>query len=387
MKKICVVTGSRAEYGLLRWLLRGIKNSPVFELQLVVTGMHLSDDYGLTINEIEADDFKIDHKFQMLPSSDESIELAKCMGCGLTSFVDVFAKIKPDLLLVLGDRYEIFVAAIASMISCIPIAHVHGGELTQGAIDEAMRHSITKMAHLHFVAASEYRNRVIQLGERPEKVFNVGGLGVDSIKRLDLLTLHELERILNFKFYPRNFLIAYHPETLGSNLNNQLDELFSALDDLKDTGLIFTMPNSDPGGRHISRRIKEYCFSRVHTRAYDSLGQLKFLSCMKYVDGVIGNSSSGLLEAPSLKKATINIGDRQLGRLRADSVIDCNSNKISISKAITQLLSEQFQKKIYSIESPYGNGGASEAIVKILEQESLEGLLIKKFYDIPIVKP
>ena len=382
MKKICVITGTRAEYGLLRQVLFGINSSSVLKLQLVVTGMHLSSEYGSTIQEIEADGFRVDKKVEMVPSSDGVGELTKCMGEGLIRFSEVLSELRPDLLLVLGDRYEIFIAVIAAMISGIPIAHLHGGEVTQGAFDEAMRHSITKMAHLHFVAASEYEKRVIQLGEQPESVYKVGGLGVDIIVQQKLLTLQELERLLGFKFYSRNFLITYHPETIGNNGCAHLDELFAALDELDDTGLIFTLPNSDPGGRIISKRIQMYCATKAHARSYSSLGQMKYFSCMKYVDGVIGNSSSGILEAPSFKKGTINIGDRQLGRLRASSVIDCEPTRQSISSSIHRLYSKQFQDMLEKVENPYGRGGASKAILKVLEKVDFQKLIKKSFYNL-----
>lgn len=382
MKKICVITGTRAEYGLLRQVLFGVNSSSVLKLQLVVTGMHLSSEYGFTIQEIEADGFRVDKKVEMVPSSDSAVELTKCMGEGLIRFSDVLSELRPDLLLVLGDRYEIFIAVIAAMISGTPIAHLHGGEVTQGAFDEAMRHSITKMAHLHFVAASEYEKRVIQLGEQPESVYKVGGLGVDSIMQQELLTLQELEGLMGFKFHSRNFLITYHPETIGNNGCGHIDELLAALDELVDTGLIFTLPNSDPGGRIISKRIQAFCATRAHACAYSSLGQMKYLSCMKYVDGVIGNSSSGILEAPTFKKGSINIGDRQLGRLRASSIIDCEPTRQSIASSIHRLYSKQFQEMLEKVENPYGRGGASKAIIEILEKVDFQKLIKKSFYNL-----
>lgn len=382
MKKICVITGTRAEYGLLRQVLFGVNSSSVLKLQLVVTGMHLSSEYGSTIQEIEADGFRVDKKVEMVPSSDSAGELTKCMGEGLIRFSDVLSELRPDLLLVLGDRYEIFIAVIAAMISGTPIAHLHGGELTQGAFDEAMRHSITKMAHLHFVAASEYEKRVIQLGEQPESVYKVGGLGVDSIMQQKLLTLQELEGLMGFKFLSRNFLITYHPETIGNNGCGHIDELLAALDELVDTGLIFTLPNSDPGGRIISKRIQAFCAARAHACAYSSLGQMKYLSCMKYVDGVIGNSSSGILEAPTFKKGSINIGDRQLGRLRASSIIDCEPTRQSIASSIHRLYSKQFQEMLEKVENPYGRGGASKVIIEILEKVDFQKLIKKSFYNL-----
>ena len=383
MKKICVVTGTRAEYGLLRWVMEGIIQSPVLELQLIATGMHLSPEFGLTINVIEDDGFHVDRKVEMLLSSDTAVGITKSMGLGIIGFADALEELKPDLMLVLGDRYEIFCAASAAMIARIPIAHLHGGETTQGAFDEAIRHSITKMSHLHFVAAEEYRERVIQLGEEPERVFNVGGLGIDSILRLPLLTREELETALDFKFHRRNLLITFHPVTLEQNTSaKQMDELLAALSQLENTGLIFTMPNADTGGRVLFRQIEDFCHSHSNAKAHTSLGQLRYLSCIQHFDGVVGNSSSGLTEVPSFKKGTINIGDRQLGRLRATSVINCEPDRQAITAALSHLFSDEFQRQLPATKSPYGNGGASEAVVRILEHQPLDNLLKKRFYDL-----
>ena len=384
MKKVCVVTGTRADYGWLRWVIEGIRQSPVLELKLFVTGMHLSPEFGMTVNAIGADGFTIDRKVEMLLSSDTAVGVTKSMGLGMIGFADALAELQPNLMVVLGDRYEIFVAAASAMIARIPIAHLHGGETTEGAFDEAIRHSITKMSHLHFVAAEEYRRRVIQLGEKPEHVFNVGGLGIDNILSLKLLSSDELEDALGFKFSQRNLLITFHPVTLESGAGaQQMDELLAALVDLKDTGLIFTMPNADTGGRILFRKIEAFCSQHSQARAYTSLGQLHYLSCIKYVDGVIGNSSSGLLEVPSFKKGTINIGDRQRGRLRALSVIDCQPERKSIRLALERLFSATFQTMLSRTENPYGSGGASQAVVNILERISIDGLLKKTFHDLP----
>jgi len=384
MKKICVVTGTRAEYGLLRWVMESIRQSPELELQLIATGMHLSPEFGMTVEAIEADGFKIDRMVEMLLSSDTEVGVTKSMGLGMIGFADALAELKPNLMLVLGDRYEIFAAAASAMIARIPIAHLHGGEATEGLIDEPIRHSITKMSHLHFVAAEEYRRRVIQLGEQPENVFNVGGLGIDNILRLKLLARDELEEALNFKLRKRNLLITFHPVTLEQNTSaQQMDELLAALAELKDTGLVFTMPNADTEGRVLFDKIKEFCAEHPQARAYSSLGQLRYLSCIQHVDGVVGNSSSGLAEVPSFKKGTINIGDRQRGRLRAASVIDCEPDQDSIRNALKRLYSAEFQAQLSAVENPYGNGGASGAIVRRLESQSLDNLLKKRFYDLP----
>jgi GDP/UDP-N,N'-diacetylbacillosamine 2-epimerase (hydrolysing) len=383
MKRICVVTGSRAEYGLLRWVIAGIQQSKLLELRLVVTGMHLSPEFGSTVEEIEADGFAIDHRVETLLSSDTAIGVTKSIGLGLIGFSEVLDKLKPDILMVLGDRYEIFAAAASAMIAGVPIAHVHGGEKTVGAFDEAIRHSITKMSHLHFVANIEYQRRVIQLGENPEFVFNVGGLGVDSALKSTLLSRAELEISLGIQLARKNFLITFHPETLQKGSSTvQMKQLLAALSDLRDTGLIFTMPNGDTDGRILFRLIEEFCRHHKDAHVYKSLGNQIYYSCMAHFDAVIGNSSSGLMEAPSFKKGTINIGDRQLGRLKASSVIDCNPVKEEIDAAIKKILSNSFQEALLAVKNPYGDGGASEAIVQKLERLDYERILRKDFYDI-----
>jgi GDP/UDP-N,N'-diacetylbacillosamine 2-epimerase (hydrolysing) len=384
MRTICVITGTRADYGLLRWVMEGISQSSVLQLQVIATGMHLSPEFGLTVEAIEADGFKVDRKIEMLLSSDTAVGVTKSMGLGMIGFADALSELRPDLILVLGDRYEIFSAVAAALVARIPVAHLHGGEATEGVIDESIRHSITKMSHLHFVAAEEYQRRVIQLGEQPDRVFQVGGLGIDNILRLKLLARSELEAALDFKFSSRNLLITFHPVTLENNTSAaQMKELLAALADMPDTGLIFTMPNADTEGRVLFRQIEEFCEQHPYARAYISLGQLRYLSCIRYVDGVVGNSSSGLAEVPSFKKGTINIGDRQRGRLQAASVINCEPDRVSIGTAIHQLYSSEFQKTLLHSENPYGSGGASDLIVKILERHSLECLLKKRFFDFP----
>ena len=382
-RKICVVTGTRAEYGLLRWVIDGIGKSPVLELQLIATGMHLSPEFGLTVQEIEADGHKIHRKVEMLLSSDTPVGITKSMGLAMIGFADALAELQPDLLLVLGDRFEIFAAASAALIARIPIAHIHGGELTEGAFDDAIRHSITKMAHLHFVAAEEYRQRVIQMGEHPDRVFLVGGLGVDAIKRLKLLTREELEEALDFKLGPRNLLITFHPVTLEYNTSaHQMGELLVALDELEETHLIFTMPNADTDGRVLNQMIQEFCAIRPHAKAFTSLGQLRYFSSIQHVDGLVGNSSSGLSEAPSFRKGTVNIGDRQKGRLKANSVIDCYPMYASISQALHTLFTDQFKAALDDLVSPYAHGSASETIVSCLG--SLESQISnqKSFYNL-----
>ena len=383
MRKICIITGTRAEYGLLRWVMQGIKDDPELTLQIIATGMHLSPEFGLTYRDIEQDGFQIDRKVEMLTSSDTPVGIAKSMGLGLIGFADALNELKPDLIVVLGDRFEIFSAVSAALVARIPVAHLHGGELTEGAFDDAIRHSITKMSHLHFVAAEEYRQRVIQLGEQPDRIFLVGGLGIDNIKRLKLLDREELEASLDFRLGSKNFLITFHPVTLESaTASEQMVELLTALAELKDTQLIFTMPNADTGGRVLIKMVMEFVAQHSNACAYTSLGQLRYLSCVSHVDGVIGNSSSGLAEVPSFRKGTINIGDRQRGRLQATSVINCETTHQSIASALTKLYSSDFQKSLSHVTNPYGEGGASEKVVEIIKNFALDGLVKKSFYDL-----
>ena len=381
-RKICIITGTRAEYGLMRWVMQGIKDDSELTLQVIATGMHLSPEFGLTYQAIEQDGFQIDRKVEMLTSSDTPVGIAKSMGLGLIGFADTLNELRPDLIVVLGDRFEIFSAVSAALVARIPVAHLHGGEATEGLIDEAIRHSITKMSHLHFVAAEAYRQRVIQLGEQPDRVFLVGGLGIDNIKRLQLLDRAALETSLDFKLGPKNLLITFHPVTLETaTAANQMEELLAALAALHDTQLIFTLPNADTDGRTLIKRVEQFVAQPPNARAYTSLGQLRYLSCIAQVDGVVGNSSSGLAEVPTFKKGTINIGDRQRGRLQAASVINCEPSRDSIAAALEQLYSTDFQVSLRQITSPYGEGGASAAIISTIKTVSLDGLLKKRFYD------
>jgi len=384
-RKVCVVTGTRADYGCLRWVMEGIKAAEGLELQVIATGMHLSPEFGLTYREIEKDGFAIARKVEMLLSSDTPSGISKSMGLGLMGFGDAYTQLQPDLVLVLGDRFEIFSAAAAAMVARIPIAHLHGGETTEGAIDEAIRHAITKMSHLHFVAAEDYRRRVIQLGEAPERVFLVGGLGIDNIKRLKLLDRAALEASLDFKLGPRNLLVTFHPVTLEkSTAGAQMAELLAALEALEDTHLIFTMPNADTDGRILIDMVEQFAAAHPNARAYTSLGQLRYLSCIQHVDGVVGNSSSGLAEVPSFRKGTVNIGDRQRGRLKADSVIDCAPDRQSITAALRTLYSPEFQATLPAVRNPYGEGGASEKVVRLLQEYPLDQLLKKTFNDLNV---
>jgi len=385
-RKICVVTGTRAEYGLLYWLMKEILSDGELELQLIVTGMHLSPEFGLTYKEIEKE-FKVDKKIEMLLSSDTSIGVSKSMGLAQISFAEAYEELKPDILVLLGDRYEIFSAASAAMIARIPIAHLHGGETTEGAFDESIRHSITKMSHLHFTAMDEYRERVIQLGEHPSRVFNVGGLGIDNITKLNLLTKDEFESSIDFKLNKKNILITFHPVTLeNTTAKEQFRILLDVVDELEDTTIIFTKANSDTYGRVINSMIDEYTSKNSHKSLdFISLGQLRYLSALQYIDAVVGNSSSGLIEAPSFKIGTINIGDRQKGRYMASSVIDCDNSFNSIKEGFNLLYSESFRKKLMNIKNPYGNGGASEEIKNTLKNIPLDDILKKEFYNIKVL--
>lgn len=383
MKKICVVTGTRAEYGLLYWLIKEIEADKELQLQVIVTGMHLSPEFGLTYQTIEKE-FKINKKIEMLLSSDTSVGISKSMGLAQISFAESYDELKPDIVIVLGDRYEIFSATSAAMIAKIPIAHLHGGEKTEGAFDESIRHSITKMSHLHFTATEEYKNRVIQLGEHPSRVFNVGGMGIENIKRLKLLSKDEFEKSIEFKLNSKNILVTFHPVTLeNSTAKEQFQQLLDAIDELEDTNIIFTKANSDTDGRVINQMIDEYVTKNSHKSiGFTSLGQLRYLSALQYVDAVVGNSSSGLAEAPSFKIGTINIGDRQKGRIKASSVIDCEPNKDSILKSFEKLYSKEFQETLKTITNPYGDGYASKKIVEILKSVDLKNILKKSFYDL-----
>ncbi len=382
--KICVVTGSRAEYGLLFWLLKKLESAEDFELELVVTGMHLSPEFGMTYKEIEKDGFPIAEKVPMLLSSDAPAGVTKSTGLGLIGFADLFDRSRPDVVVVLGDRFELFAVASAALFAAIPIAHIHGGEVTTGAFDEAIRHSITKMASLHFTAAEAYRKRVIQLGEQPDTVFNVGAPGLENIQKISLLTKEETEQSLGLKLGQKSLLVTWHPVTLEPGRAKQdLKVLLDALDKLDDTKFVFTKSNADNEGRSLNRLIVDYVTSCpekavVHT----SLGQLRYLSTLKQVTGVIGNSSSGIIEAPSIKTGTINIGRRQEGRVRASSIIDCDPDLESICGAFERLFSSEFQSLVQHTRNPHDGGPVSENILRILRQQESSGWRKKPFFDV-----
>ena len=381
-RKVCVITGTRAEYGLLYWLMKEINDDHELVLQIIVTGMHLSKEFGYTFQQIEKDGFSIDKKVDISLESDTELGISKSLGIGVIGFASAFKQLSPDLIIVLGDRYEIFSAASAAMIAKIPIAHLHGGESTEGLIDEPIRHSVTKMSHLHFAATEKYRNRIIQLGEQPDRVFNVGGLGLDNIHNLKLLSKKDFEKTIKFKLSEKNVLITFHPVTLEKSTSKvQFQELLDVLSELKNINLIFTKANSDTDGRIINFMIDEYVSTRKNSIAFKSMGQLNYLSALQFMDAVVGNSSSGLIEAPSFKIGTINIGDRQKGRMKAESIIDCMPNKESINNAFIKLYSNEFQEIISNVVNLYGSGGASKKIIGIIKNISLDNIIKKSFFD------
>ena len=383
IKKVCVVTGSRADYGLLKNLLLLIKKEKSLRLQLVVTGSHLSKKYGNTFKEIIKDNIEIINKIDLKLYGDGTLSIAKSMSLGFSKFVKVYEKNKPDIVILLGDRYEIFTACSAASLCGVPIGHIHGGEVTLSSIDEAFRHAISKMSHLHFTATQNYKKRVIQMGESPQNVFNVGGLGVDSIKKTPLYSKSVLEKKFNIKFLKKFILVTYHPETLKKNSSElNVKHLLKALNFMKDTTVIFTMPNSDIESLIIYRLIKKIVSKKKNYYLFKSLGQKKYYSCCRYSDFMIGNSSSGLLEMPSFKKFSINIGDRQLGRGKAKSVINCKINTISIIKAIKYSLNPVNKLKLKKVVNPYGKGGASKKIIDILKNKRFDNLILKGFFDI-----
>ena len=383
MKKICVITGTRAEYGLLYWLIKGIHDDPELELQLLVTGMHLSPEFGLTWKQIEEDGFLILRKIEMLLSSDSSVGISKSMALAQISFAETFDELKPEIVILLGDRTETFAAAQAALIAGTPIAHIHGGELTEGAYDDAIRHSITKMSHLHFTATEEYRNRVIQLGEQPDTVFSVGAIGLDNIKKLQLLNRVEFEDSIGTKLGKHNLLITFHPVTLENNsAQEQFQNLLDALSQLEDTLLIFTKPNSDKDGRIIIQMIDDYVnLHQDKAVAFKSLGQLRYISAIRFMDAVVGNSSSGIIEVPAFNVPTVNIGDRQKGRITGPTIFNCPPLVGDIKAALKNAF--KFDRNL-KWEHPYGHGNTSE---KILQQiKSTKQVNIKKlFYNIPLL--
>ena len=384
-KKTCVFTGSRAEYGLLKPLMRTIQKNREFQLQVFVSGMHLSKEFGFTYKEIEKDGFSIDEKVEILLSSDTPVGISKSIGLGLISYSETLTRLDPYHIIILGDRFEALACAIASTIARIPIIHIHGGEVTEGAIDEAFRHSITKMSHLHFTSTEEYKKRVIQLGEDPGRVFNVGALGIDNINNTKLLSKKDLEKELKFRFDKHNLLITMHPATLEKGTSkNQFENLLKILKEQKDTHIIFTKANADTDGRVINQLIDDFVKKNGSKAvSFTSMGQLRYLSTMQFVDAVVGNSSSGIIEAPGFKIGTINIGDRQKGRIKAESVIDCKPDKNDIDRAINRLYSKDFQQSLKSAAvNPYGDGNAAGKIINVLKNIDIRNILKKTFYTI-----
>ena len=373
MRKIALVTSTRAEYGIMSRLIDLLDKDSDVDFYLFVTGMHLSEKFGLTKNEIKQKIYKeIDIEIEAHPAHSLALTIEK--------FSCAFGELKPDIVVLLGDRYEIMGVAQAAMLNNIPIAHIHGGETTEGLVDEAIRHSITKMSHLHFTSCEEYKNRVIQLGENPNRVFNVGSLSVENIKNIPLMKKDELEKSLDFKFNKKNLLITFHPVTLEGDTKGQIKELLDALSELKDTNFIITCPNSDSGNEEIFNQIIEFEKKNKNAKVYKSLGMLRYLSAMQYVDAVVGNSSSGIIEAPSFKIPTINIGNRQKGRKQASSIINCNPQKKDILSAIKKIYIEDFSKTI----NPYKKENTALNILNKIKNYNLDNILNKEFYNIEV---
>lgn len=383
-RKICAVTGSRADYDLLYPLLCRLKKEPAITLNIIATGMHLEKKFGWTWRDIEKDKFSITARVPVDLKNDTPAGISASVGSGVERMASVYRRLKPDILVLLGDRFEIFASSVAALISRIPIAHLHGGEATFGAFDEALRHSITKMSHLHFTSTREYRRRVIQLGEDPSRVFCVGALGIDNIVHGRYLSQKETEEQIGFTFDKRNLLVTFHPVTLENDTaGEQFEHLIEVLDELKNTRIVFTSANADTAGSKINRLISKYTKrNRGKAVAVASLGRLRYLSLLSYVDAVIGNSSSGIIEAPSFGIGTINIGDRQKGRIRAKSVIDCRPDKTSLRRAFRELYSPSFQKILKRVTNPYGKGDAAKKIAKVLKTHRLDGILKKEFRDV-----
>ena len=384
MRKICVITGSRAEYGLLSGLMKQIDESEDLKLQIIATNMHLSPEFGLTYKEIEKDGFVIDKRVEMLLSSDTSNATAKSVGLGMIGFADAYEDLRPDLIVVLGDRYEILAAVSTALFFKIPVAHLHGGEITEGAYDDAIRHAITKMSHLHFTSTEEYRKRVIQLGESPDRVFNVGAIGVENIKRGSFLSKEELENSLGFKLGDKSLLVTFHPVTLETcTAREQCDNLLEVLAKHPEYRILFTLPNSDTDGRVIIDCIKDFVAKNEDRAiAFKSLGKLRYLSALKYVSAAIGNSSSGILEVPSFGIPTLDIGNRQKGRIAAKSVVHCGTSTEEIEQGFRLIFSETIQSASKLRSNPYEKEGTTDMIVSQLKTYPLENLIQKSFYNL-----
>ncbi|EJL74899.1 UDP-N-acetylglucosamine 2-epimerase [Chryseobacterium populi] len=383
MKKLCAVTATRAEYGLLKPLMNAINAHQEFELQLLVTGAHLSPEFGNTYTLIEQEGFYINKKVEMLLSADTGSSIVKSMGLGMIGYADAFSRLNPDAIIILGDRYEMLAVASSASAMKIPIIHLHGGEITEGAYDDSFRHAITKLSHLHFASTESHRERIIQLGEQPQNVFNVGAIGIDNIVNLPLLSKEALEQDLGIRFAKYNYQVTFHPETLADlSAEEQFKVLLQAIKNQKESFFVFTKSNADTNGRIINRMIDEFVTENPHiAKAFTSLGSLKFLSLLKHSNAIIGNSSSGIIEAPSLHTPTINIGDRQKGRMQAKTIINCVVDQLQIEEAIDRTQDEIFMQSIKNLQNPYGNGDTTNKIMKIIESTDFSKLLIKKFYD------
>jgi UDP-hydrolysing UDP-N-acetyl-D-glucosamine 2-epimerase len=386
MRKIAVITGTRAEYGLLYWIIKGIHEDPDFELQLIVTGMHLSPEFGMTVNEIENDEFPIADRIEMLLSSDTDSAIATSMGLGMIGFAKTYSRLRPDIILVLGDRFEMLAAVSASVPFRIPVAHIHGGESTEGLIDEPIRHAITKMSHLHFTSTDRYRERVIQMGEQPDNIYCFGAPGLDNVQRLNLMSKKEVLSMLVLPQYKKVGVVTFHPVTLDKNsAKDQITEIFEALEDYENIYWVFTLPNADTEGRIIITEVEEFVSkNNERGKAFTSLGQINYLSLLAHADVMVGNSSSGLIEAPSFELPVVNIGDRQRGRIRAQNIIDVpECNKMAIVEAIDKAISDDLKDSLKGMKNPYGEGGASEKITEKLKTVFLDESFIKKrFYEI-----
>lgn len=383
-RKICMVTGSRAEYGLLSGLMRAIRDDEALELQIIATNMHLSPEFGLTYKEIEKDGFHINKKVEMLLSSDTANATAKSVGLATIGFADAYEDLQPDMIVVLGDRFEILAAVSAALFYKIPVAHLHGGEITEGAYDDCIRHAITKMSHLHFTSTETYRKRVIQLGEQPEHVFNVGAIGVENIRKISLLSKKELENSLHFEFGDKSLLVTYHPVTLEhSTAAEQCKNLLDALETYPQYRILFTLPNSDTDGRVIMQLIRNFVEKhKDRSVAFTSLGQVRYLSALQFVSAVVGNSSSGIIEVPGFGIPTLNIGDRQKGRMAAESVIHCGTSKEEIEKGLQLIFSEDIKNRVRTCHNPYSKENTTENILQVLKNISVENLIQKSFYNI-----
>jgi len=383
MRKIAVVSGTRADYGLLYWIIKGINDDPNLKLQLIVTGTHLSPKYGLTIKNIEEDGFPVSTKVWMRLLSDTEKAVAMSMGEGMIGFAKAYESLKPDILVVLGDRYEILAAVAAAASFRIPIAHIHGGESTEGAVDELFRHAVTKMSHIHFPATKMYAERIVQMGENPKNVFCFGSPAIDNVNKLNLLTREALFADLVLPLGKKLGVVTYHPVTLENNTaGGQIREILRALKEYEDVYWVFTYPNADTGGRIIIKSISDFLKSNpTRGRVFISLGQMKYLSLLKHADLMVGNSSSGLIEAPSFMLPVVNIGDRQKGRIKAANILDVRlCEKDRILAAITKAVSNRFKYSISKLKNPYGCGNASFYIVKTLSDINLDSILQKNFF-------